>query len=157
MGPVLLAHLLDDNQARPRPLPMTEINRRAVIDSALAVKELDRIIAAHGERLESTKAAMASAISRFEKELELRESRVAELQELRKQFAKGIDKPGPDIRLQDVKGIGPVAEKRLHDSGINSLEALTKTPPKRIAEIIERNEETAKEFIAEAKRLLKKQ
>jgi predicted flap endonuclease-1-like 5' DNA nuclease len=126
------------------------------IDSALAVKELDRIIAAQGTRLEATRVAMANSMSRFENEVKVRESRIAELKDLRKRFGEGGgSSPGSGLRLRDVKGIGPVAEERLHKSGITSVKVFAETPAARIAEILGRNEDAAKEFISEAKRLLK--
>jgi predicted flap endonuclease-1-like 5' DNA nuclease len=125
------------------------------IDSALAVRELDRIIAAQDTRLEATRAAMANSMSRFENEVKFRESRIAELKDLRERFVEGGSSPGSGLRLRDVKGIGPVAEERLHKSGITSVKVFAETPAVRIAEILGRDEDAAKGFLSEAKRLLK--
>ena len=130
---------------------MAAVARGGRIDSGLAARELDRMIAAQRERLDATRAAMANAMSRFESEVKQREARIAELKELRKQFAE----PTPGPRLRDVKGIGPVAAERLEKNGITSLKILAETSPERLAEILERNEEAAKEIILEARRLLR--
>jgi predicted flap endonuclease-1-like 5' DNA nuclease len=138
---------------------MTEAMKLAAgggrVDPALAAKELDRVIAAQDQRLEATRAAMANSVTRFENEVRLRETRIAELRELRKQLGDDGGKTAPPVRLRDVKGIGPVAEERLHEGGITSVKVFAETPPARIAELLERNADVAKEFIREAKRLLK--
>ena len=43
----------------------------------------------------------------------MRESRIAELSDLRKQFGDYDGQPAPGPRLREVKGIGPVALERL--------------------------------------------
>jgi len=143
------------DEARKRMIEsMAIVAKGGRIDPNLAVRELDRIIAAHDERLKAIRAAMANSVSRFENELKHRETRIAELRILRKQYSEEGGPPEREIRLRDVKGIGPVAEERLGKSGITSVKVFAATSPARIAEILERNEDAAKEFISEAKRLL---
>lgn len=44
--------------------------------------------------------------------------------------------PVPPTRLADIKGIGPVYEKVLHEAGINTFEKLAALTPRQLQEII---------------------
>jgi predicted flap endonuclease-1-like 5' DNA nuclease len=131
------------------------------IDPNLAIKELDRVIAAQGERLEATRAAMARSASRFENEVRVRETRIAELRSLRERFEGREpvvpvepEPPAPPAGpggLRDIRGIGRVAEDRLRESGITTIRELSEAPPARIAEILDASEERATEFVREAR------
>lgn len=146
-----------NNEARQRTAKaMMAVAEHAKIDPGQAVKELDRIIAGHDERLEATRAAMAASAARFESEIKLREERITELRNLQAQYQQaGGGRPEREADLEDITGIGPVAAERLRTAGITSVKALSRTAPARIAEILGTNPDKAAEFITEAKRLLR--
>jgi predicted flap endonuclease-1-like 5' DNA nuclease len=141
---------------------LSTVSTGKTIDPKEAARELDRMIAEQGARVEVTRAAQVASNLRFETEIKAREQRIAELTELSEQYKRGTSKPTHPNRptrpagrgrLQDVNGIGAVAEKRLEEGGIDTLDALSKAPPAKVAELLGVQEERAAVFVAEARRL----
>lgn len=165
----------DQARARANEAIAKVLSRKPVEPGATAAA-LKRMIADQEQRITAAKASRDLAVQRFEGEIKAREQRIEAL----KAFAKDIEgggstpTPGPTpaptpspiprqpgvqpergLELGEIDGIGPVAERRLREGDIDSVAALSRARPARVAELLNVSREKAASFIAEAKRLLK--
>jgi predicted flap endonuclease-1-like 5' DNA nuclease len=77
-------------------------------------------------------------IEEGEEALETGEQVQAEEEEKQKQKAPEEIKQVPPIKLEDIKGIGPAAAKKLRDAGIKDVKAFSETDEAKLKEILGR-------------------